>query len=660
MTHDEATVAASDIARLAHVGRAAVSNWRRRYDDFPQPVGGTASSPLFRLVEVEAWLARHGKAFRVTPEERLWQRLRATVDDLRLGDAVAFIGALLLYVRREPERGRALATAEDRELGENLTRAIAGSVPELAGPRPDGVDAATVRRVVEIAAAEGHLAAFEFLCERYVDAYSRRLLVTPQDVADLMIELTGIKGGSLLDPGCGLGTLLVTAAGAAHATEVFGQEIAGAPARIAAARLLLRGCRARIAIGDSLREDAFPGLRADAVVCNPPFSERTWGYEELAGDARWEYGLPPRGESELAWVQHCLAHVKPGGYVVIMMPAVAAGRRSGRRIRGNLLRAGALRAVITVTEGAGASKQAPDLWVLRRPVAGERPAFQVLMIDAARDLSIAAPAWAAFRRDPDGSPDLPPGCRAVRVIDLLDDEVDVGPARHLSETVTVGGDYAAIRDRLSGAVTALAEAVPHLAVSAARREVATTTVGELVRTGAVTIRQAPLRMETGAGDRPVLTAADVRAGRGPSGRGTREAESVIVTPGDVVVPAAVGETAAVVVDEDDMPPDGQEVLLGPQLYLFRVDPERIDPYFLAGFLRVAGSTGVARASSASTRIDPRRAPVPRVPLDDQRRYGAAFRELATVESALRETYALGESLVRLGFTGVANGSLHHP
>src|SRR5690606_27875082 len=88
MTHDEATVAASDIARLAHVGRAAVSNWRRRYDDFPQPVGGTASSPLFRLVEVEAWLARHGKAFRVTPEERLWQRLRATVDDLRLGDAV--------------------------------------------------------------------------------------------------------------------------------------------------------------------------------------------------------------------------------------------------------------------------------------------------------------------------------------------------------------------------------------------------------------------------------------------------------------------------------------------------------------------------------------------------------------------------------------------
>src|SRR5690606_670884 len=110
---------------------AAVSNWRRRYDDFPQPVGGTASSPLFRLVEVEAWLARHGKAFRVTPEERLWQRLRATVDDLRLGDAVAFIGALLLYVRREPERGRALATAEDRELGENLTRAIAGSVPEL-------------------------------------------------------------------------------------------------------------------------------------------------------------------------------------------------------------------------------------------------------------------------------------------------------------------------------------------------------------------------------------------------------------------------------------------------------------------------------------------------------------------------------------------------
>nr|BFE87010.1 hypothetical protein GCM10020093_096110 [Planobispora longispora] len=92
--------------------------------------------------------------------------------------------------------------------------------------------------------------------------------------------------------------------------------------------------------GDSLREDGLAGALADAVLCDPPFNERAWGYDELTGDSRWEYGLPPRSEPELAWVQHCLAHVRPGGLVAILMPAAAASRRPGKRIRGNLLRAG--------------------------------------------------------------------------------------------------------------------------------------------------------------------------------------------------------------------------------------------------------------------------------------------------------------------------------
>lgn len=63
---------------------------------------------------------------------------------------------------------------------------------------------------------------------------------------------------------------------------------------------------AEVAAGDSLRDDTLPDLRADAVLCNPPFNDRSWGYEELMGDPRWEYGLPPRGEPELAWVQRAL------------------------------------------------------------------------------------------------------------------------------------------------------------------------------------------------------------------------------------------------------------------------------------------------------------------------------------------------------------------
>ncbi|GAA1888942.1 hypothetical protein GCM10009736_66460 [Actinomadura bangladeshensis] len=67
MTRDD-RVTAAEIARTVGVGRAAVSNWRRRYLDFPKPVGGTPSSPTFSWDEVEAWLKANGKLSR--PAER--------------------------------------------------------------------------------------------------------------------------------------------------------------------------------------------------------------------------------------------------------------------------------------------------------------------------------------------------------------------------------------------------------------------------------------------------------------------------------------------------------------------------------------------------------------------------------------------------------------
>src|SRR5689334_23769212 len=67
-------VTAAGIARLAGVGRAAVSNWRRRHDDFPKPVGGSDTSPTYELAAVERWLREQGKLPSVPLYERLWQR----------------------------------------------------------------------------------------------------------------------------------------------------------------------------------------------------------------------------------------------------------------------------------------------------------------------------------------------------------------------------------------------------------------------------------------------------------------------------------------------------------------------------------------------------------------------------------------------------------
>ncbi|WP_169982140.1 N-6 DNA methylase [Microbispora sp. H10836] len=653
----EATVNAGDIARLADVGRAAVSNWRRRYEDFPQPVGGTASSPLFSLPEVEAWLRRNGKSFEVSQGDRVWQRLRASADDLRLGEVLGDVGAFLLYTLRDPDGWKRLSAASD--LAVRLPRAVARATADL--PRRGGdatpVEPGVLRLVAGMAERHGAAGAFEFLCERYAEAHSRRLALTRPDVAALMTRLACAGARTVLDPACGMGTLLLDAAagagGAADEVRLLGQDANETVALLAALRLLLRGRDARVVPGDALRHDAFPPDRpidalgdalVDAVVCDPPFNERAWGHEDLVGDPRWQYGMPPRGEPELAWVQHCLAHVRPGGLVAILMPAAAASRRPGRRIRANLLRAGALRAVLTLAPGG------PDLWLLRRPEPGERRPGAILVADAGDDPASVEPAWRAHLAETEP----PSGGRAVRIIDILDDEVDVSPARHLSPRSDTQG-FPAARERFREAAAALAGDVPDLEVltgAAAGWDASWATVAEMARSGLVAIRHSTLRAlpadvpdgETPEGGVPVLTADDVAAGAAPSRRMPPAPGLVAVRRGDVVASAV---TARVVTVEG--------ALLGPHLSLFRVDPDKVDPEFLAGFLRYAAGGG--RPHLGSSRVEARRARVPQLPLDVQRTYGTAFRRLLALEDGLREAAAAGEALARLGVEGLVDGRL---
>ncbi|MEU8363544.1 N-6 DNA methylase [Nonomuraea sp. NPDC048882] len=605
MSHDP-TVNAGDIARLAGVGRAAVSNWRRRHDDFPQPIGGTANQPLFSLRQVESWLRRYGKSYQVSLGDRVWQRLKAA-GDLRLGELVAQAGALLT---------RASAAASDG----------AGSRDDLPGARDPRVagelEPELAELVLELGEQHGARAAYEFLCERYLEAHSRQLSITREDVAALMVRLVSADGATLFDPACGVGTLLLSPAGAAR---VLGQELSETSAAIAAARLRLRGLAARVVAGDAMRHDGFAGERADAVVCDPPFNERAWGYEELTGDPRWEYGLPPRGEPELAWVQHCLTHVKPRGLVAILMPPAAASRKAGRRIRANLLRAGALRAVVALPGS--------DLWLLRRPAAGDRPPSEVLILDATADLSVVEPAWQAYLEERSD--------QTVRIIDLLADEVDMTPARHQRRD-DLGRAFAEARDRFLAATAV----PPDLKVLEQPLDQPATTLGDLIKEGLVSTSQAPPKMAADGGDVPVLTADDVFTGGAPSGSTTVQQGLVAIRPGDVVA-----SYSAVRVMED-----GAGAVLGPHLTLYRVDGRRLDPDFLAGFLRAAGG----RVTTGSSRFDVRRTRLPRLSLKEQKAYGEAFRQLAVLDDAIRETSTLGQTLIRLGLDGLADGHLHPP
>ncbi|GLX20938.1 type II restriction endonuclease subunit M [Streptomyces lavendulae subsp. lavendulae] len=676
-------VTAAEIARLAGVGRAAVSNWRRRHPDFPKPVGGTETSPSFALPEVEAWLRAQGKLAEVPLRERVWQQVTA-----HPGGAVAALveaGAALLVVRDRPARWLELAALPDDRLAERLpavrdealTARLGAGHPVTVRPAAGAVT--LLRAVAELAAGLGARQAFEFLLGRHLEANPRQYTLTPEGCAELMAGLAGPGVRTALDPACGTGSPLRALTGA---TVLHAQDASPELAALAALRLALHGsAQVRAAAADSLRADAFPDAAVDAVLCHPPFNERNWGHEELAYDPRWEYGFPARTESELAWIQHALARLREGGTAVLLMPPAAAARRSGRRIRADLLRRGALRAVVSLPAGAAPPYGIPlQLWVLRRPAPAAAAPAGLLLLDAAgldadgpaqaraawpdvREAVLAA--WTAYDRT-GSTPQTPGVSRVVPVVELLDDDVDLTPARHLPPPAAGGGpaELAAVRDRLDATLARAARLTPPPASPAgpaaaqpAAASPSQTTVGELARAGALLLRAGT---GTGTGELPVLTEYDVYAGTAPSGTaatpGPDTAETLVAEPGDVVVPVVGALSAARVVTED--PASGAGAVIGRNLQLLRPDPAALDPWFLAGFLR--GTANTRRASShasTATRLDVRRLQLPRLPPAEQRRYGARFRALAEFEDALRLAGRLGEQLVQGLYDGLSDGSV---
>ncbi|MEU7098006.1 N-6 DNA methylase [Streptomyces longwoodensis] len=669
---DNATeVTAAGIARLAGVGRAAVSNWRRRHADFPKPVGGSETSPSFALAEVEDWLRRQGKLAEVPLRERVWQQLAGHPEGPVTG--LVHAGCVLLVVHARPTVWLEVSAGSDERLAALLPEALEQVLP--AGPdvrpalRPPTAprllpSVPLLRGVADLAAELGARRAFEFLVGRHLDANPRQYTLTPAELARLMADLAG-PARTVLDPACGTGALL-RAVDPCPDQELYAQDSAPDLAALTALRLAL-GTRATVhaAVGDTLRADAHPDLRADAVLCHPPFNERNWGHDELAYDVRWEYGFPARTESELAWVQHALARLRAGGTAVLLMPPASASRRSGRRIRADLLRRGALRAVVALPTGAAPPYNLPlHLWVLRRPE--QVPAQpRVLLVDAGRFTGEGrgGPDWDAVRdavldawRTTDRTGDLEerPGlARSVPVIDLLDDDVDLAPARHLPPPAVADGAAAltAVRERLGETLRRAADLTPPPADTGRPAHWPLTTVGELARGGALT-------MSTGGSGGharvPVLTDHDVLAGTAPSGTlPESDGEAVLTRPGDVVVPVLGGGAVARVIDESTA-----GAALGRNLVLLRPEPAELDPWFLAGFLRgTANHRQASSYASTATRLDVRRLQLPRLPPAEQRRYGARFRALDEFERALRRAGRLGDQLVRGMYDGLTDGSV---
>ncbi len=351
----------------------------------------------------------------------------------------------------------------------------------LSTGNPSGLDSAAAAIVTSSTQSATPTDVADGLVERFQDSARRSGSdqVTSARIARAVAHFVGPlpEGTTVFDPACGIGVLLMVA-GDDGSTAIRGQEIDPAAARFAELRAKLSGrADAVIQAGDSLRADAWPSLRADLVVCEPPTAGPDWGREELLLDARWELGTPSKAEGELAWLQHCYAHTAPGGRTVIVMPSSAAYRKAGRRIRAELVRRGILTQVIALPGGVASAHSVPVLlWILRRPKPDNATPSHVRMIDLTGN-------------DPDGP--LEPTSNQVadvRLIDLLDETVDLTPNPHVHRsTQDFRAEYWSLREEIEQQLQALGALLPALRETTGgdSLDTATVSLADLSRAGLI-------------------------------------------------------------------------------------------------------------------------------------------------------------------------------
>ncbi|MEX0641903.1 MAG: class I SAM-dependent DNA methyltransferase, partial [Pirellulales bacterium] len=151
---------------------------------------------------------------------------------------------------------------------------------------------------------------------------------TPQSVVKLLVEMIEPFKGRVFDPCCGSGGMFVQSekfvkehGGRIGDIAVYGQESNPTTWKLARLNLAIRAIDANLGPqhADSFHRDLHPDLKADYILANPPFNMSDWGGERLREDKRWQFGTPPAGNANYAWVQHFIHHLAPTGTAGFVM-----------------------------------------------------------------------------------------------------------------------------------------------------------------------------------------------------------------------------------------------------------------------------------------------------------------------------------------------------
>ena len=242
---------------------------------------------------------------------------------------------------------------------------------------------------------------YEYFLGQFASAEGKKggQFYTPSHIVKTLVAVLSPNSGRVYDPCCGSGGMFVQSeefikahGGRIDDISIYGQESNPTTWRLAAMNLAIRGFSADLGKepDDTFARDQFPDLKFDYIMANPPFNISDWGGEKYESDPRWQFGRPPVGNANYAWLQHMLWKLRPGGQagVVLANGSMSSNTVGEGQIREAMVRGDAVEVMVALPGQLFLNTQIPVcLWFLTndKTANGQDRRGETLFIDA-RDL----------------------------------------------------------------------------------------------------------------------------------------------------------------------------------------------------------------------------------------------------------------------------------
>ncbi len=277
------------------------------------------------------------------PAEARWSFLLAKAKQPDIGTFVD--GAMDAIEKENPSLKGVLPKVFARQ---NLDPTSLGGLIDLVGNIALGDAKARSADVL------GHV--FEYFLGEFALAEGKQggQFYTPRSIVELLVAMLEPYKGRVFDPCCGSGGMFVQSEkfveehqGRINDISIYGQESNQTTWRLAKMNLAIRGIdssQVKWNNEGSFLNDAHKDLKADFIIANPPFNVSDWSGELLRTDGRWQYGTPPAGNANFAWLQHFIYHLSPTGKAgVVLAKGALTSKTSGEgEIRKSLIADGNL------------------------------------------------------------------------------------------------------------------------------------------------------------------------------------------------------------------------------------------------------------------------------------------------------------------------------